>query len=237
MKILITIPAYNEEKILRQNVLAVYQWCRANLAADWRIVIANNLSSDRTGEIAEDLANELERVKAVAAEVKGKGSAIRAGWESETADIYIFMDADIATDLSALPLLINAITAGSDVAVGSRFLPQSKVRRAKWRWLFSFGYRLLVRLTLRSKISDLPCGFKAINQKVKERILPRIKNNGWFFDSELVLLAENQGFSVTAVPVIWHDPREGADASRVNPLAVSLAYWRQLRNLKKRLKK
>jgi len=236
MKILIVIPAYNEEKIIAENIGRLADYCQKNLAADWQAVIADNRSSDRTAAISRQLAAAWPQVSYIFAAERGKGAAVLAGWNSFTADIYAFMDADLATDLSALPALINGILAGHDLVIGSRFHSQSKVQRTLSRRFFSNGYRLVARWLLRSKISDLPCGFKAISPKVKAEILPLIKDRQWFFDSELVLLAERAGLKIKEIPVIWRDPREGTDVSRVRAPAVAWAYIKRLLALRKRLK-
>ena len=235
MKILIVIPAYNEEKILRENILEVFNFCRANLKIDWQIVIADNNSSDRTSLIGRGLVGQYPKVDYLLVEKQGKGAAIRAGWQNFSADIYSFMDADLATDLSALPRLIEAISQGYDLVIGSRFHPRSEIKRSLTRKIFSSGYRLILKIFLKTKIKDAPCGFKAINSKIKANILPQVENNQWFFDSELVILAERSGYKIKEIPVIWNDPRKETDKSRVSPISLSLAYFKQVLVLRKRL--
>lgn len=236
-KILIVIPAYNEEKLLLSSIVKLYGFCQQRLGSGWRIVVADNQSTDRTAAIAKSLATEYPGVDYLSVGIKGKGAAIRAGWQSATADIYCFMDADLATDLAALPDLILAIESGSDVAIGSRYLPASKVTRTLGRRFFSIGYRLALKLILGTKVHDLPCGFKAINSKIKESILPVVTNNNWFFDSELVLIAEKRGFNIAEIPVTWSEPRGAQDKSRVNLVAVARSYLSEISRLKTRLKK
>ncbi len=235
MKLVIAIPAYNEELILEKSILKLFSFCRDNLKLDWQIVIADNNSNDRTAVIAQKLAAEFPKVSYLFVSKKGKGVAIKTAWQENPADIYCFMDADLATDLSALPFLIEAIIEGSDVAIGNRFHPQSKVKRSLVRKLVSQSYRLFLKIILGLKINDVPCGFKAINSKVAKELLGQIKNKEWFFDSELVILAEKKGYKIKEIPVIWRDPREGLDKSRVKTLSLSWAYFKQVIELKRRL--
>jgi len=236
MKILIVLPAYNEELILEKSVLKLFDFCQKNLTIDWQIIIADNNSKDQTAQVAKKLAGQSEKVTYLFVSQKGKGIAIKTAWQSYSADIYCFMDADLATDLSALPKLISEIDKGSDLVVGSRFHPESKVKRSLIRKFISQGYHLVLKLILGLKINDAPCGFKAITGKVKENILALVENEEWFFDSELIVLAEHRGYKIKEIPVVWQDPREGEDKSRVKTLSLSLAYFKEVVKLKKRLK-
>lgn len=235
MKILIVIPVYNEEIILKQNVLKIFNFCKKNLKIDWQIIIADNKSTDKTSEIGKSFDQNYSQITYFYVDQKGKGAAIFAGWKNFEADVYCFMDADLATDLLALPELISGIQEGNDVVIGSRRHPQSKVERLFVRKVFSLGYRLIAKVLLGLKIMDLPCGFKAINSKIKVDILPQIKNKEWFFDSELVILAEKKRYKVKEIPVVWKDLREGGDKSKVQAISLSLAYFKQLMALRKRL--
>jgi len=143
----------------------------------------------------------------------------------------------LATDLSSFPLLISKIKKGSDLVIGSRFHHDSKVKRLFLRRFFSSGYFLMAKLLVGTKIKDLPCGFKAINAKIKENILPLVKNKKWFFDSELTILAEKSNYKIKEIPVVWQDFREGEDKTRVSPFSLSLVYIKELLSLRKRLKK
>ena len=233
MKILIVLPAYNEAKILAGNVERIVDWCRLNLEIDWQLTIADNASTDETAAIGQALAEKYSQVNYFFISQAGKGAAIVESWRRFAADIYCFMDADLATDLSALPLLIAGIGDGHDIALGNRFDKKSQVTRSMSRWFFSYGYAWAARLLLKTKIQDLPCGFKAINQKVKADILPQVINTKWFFDSELVIRAEKAGYKIAAIPVNWRDPQVSTDKSRVNPLAVAAAYLKELIKLRK----
>jgi len=239
MKLNITLPCYNEERILKSNILRVFNFLKENVASDdWQIIIANNQSTDKTGQIGEELEKKFESIKHLEIFQKGKGVAIRESWQRFPADIYIFMDTDLATDLEALPRLIRAVKEEKfNVAIGSRFHPQSKVKRKLVRKIISFSYNLLRKILIGSKITDAPCGFKAVDKKIIQNILPQVKDEQWFFDSELVILAEKGGYKIKEIPIKWEDIREKEDKSKVNTISLSLDYFKKLIKLKKRLKK
>lgn len=237
MRILIVLPAYNEQLILEKNLEKMCDFCGQNLADEWLIVVADNNSTDRTGEIARSFAQRFGQVEYLFIGQQGKGIAIKTAWQKYPADIYCFMDADLATDLEALPELIAAIKAGNDIAIGSRFHPQSKVVRSWSRILISRAYQLVLKVALHLKISDLPCGFKAINSQTRNNLLAQVQNQAWFFDSELVILGEKQGYKISEIPIFWQDFREGEDKSRVKAVSLGWEYFKQVLALKKRLKK
>ena len=235
MKVLITIPVYNEEKIIKNNLLQLISFLKENLAEhNYKIIVADNKSVDQTAEIVKELALQIGQLDYLYLDQIGKGLAIRKSWQkfSDEFEIFIFMDADLATDLKALPDLIKAIESGNDLAVGSRYLKESEVKRSFARRLFSFGYRLFLKIFLQTKIKDMPCGFKAVSQKVVKEILPKVKNNTWFFDTELLYLAEKAGYKIKEIPVKWAEPRQEKDKSKVNLAKVSWLYLKELWRLK-----
>jgi glycosyltransferase involved in cell wall biosynthesis len=237
MKIIIALPAYNEEQIIDPTVDTLVNFCRQHFSGrhQWQVVIADNYSTDQTGQRGRALARRYPEVDYLLIRQQGKGIAIKTAWQNYDADIYCFMDADLATSITALPALINGVATEADVVIGSRFHRQSHVERSLVRWVVSWGYRLILRLVLKTKVSDAPCGFKAINRAVRDAIVPVIQDQAWFFDSELVLLAEKKGFKIKAIPIAWRDPREGSDRSRVQVVSLALAYLRKVFALKKRL--
>lgn len=239
MKINIALPCYNEERILKNNVLRLFNFLKENVTSDdWQIIIADNQSTDKTGKIGKELEKKFRAIKYLEIFQKGKGVAIRESWQRFPADIYVFMDADLATDLDALPKLIQAIKDKNyNMAIGSRFHPQSNVKRKPIRKIISSGYNLLRKILIGSKITDAPCGFKAVDKKIIQNILPQIKDEQWFFDSELVILAEFQGYKIKEIPIQWEDIREKEDKSKVNTISLSIDYFKKLIKLKKRLKK
>ncbi len=235
MRILIVIPTYNEEKIIKKNLLQLFSFLRENLANNgYKIVVADNSSTDQTAERVKDLASKNNKLEYFFLDQKGKGLAIRKIWQkyAEDYEIFVFMDADLATDLKALPDLIKSIESDNDIAIGSRYLKESEVERPFCRKLFSLGYRLFLKVFLNTKIKDMPCGFKAVNQRIVREILPKIENNTWFFDTEIIYLAERAGYKIKEIPVRWIEPRQEKDKSRVNLLKVSLLYLKEVLKLK-----
>lgn len=238
--ILITLPAYNEEKIIGQNANTLKNFCNDNLNNyDWEIVIADNGSIDKTAEIAKQLEKESGgKIIYKPISAKGKGLAIRESWQSFGADIYVFMDADLSTGLSALPALIKTVEEESDVAIGSRIAKGAVAIRSLKRKIISRIFSLIVRFKFRLKINDYPCGFKAVNKKIIKEILPQIKNNAWFFDTELVIRTAKKGFKIKEIPVRWEDKDESVGReSKANLGKIIKEYLRELKTLKADLNK
>ena len=237
--VLITIPVYNEEIDIPKNIPILYDFCEKNLQNyDWKIIIGDNNSIDGTAGMAKKLENESNgKIIYKFIPQKGKGLAIRESWKSFDADFYIFMDADLATDLSALLVLIKELENGNDLVIGSRFLKNSSVKRSFIRKITSKVFSILTRLVFGLTIKDYPCGFKGANKYVINNILPQVKNNAFFFDTELVIRSAMGGMKVKEIPVIWKDRDKTASKSRVDISKVTKEYLRELSKLKKDLKK
>jgi glycosyltransferase involved in cell wall biosynthesis len=234
--IVITLPAHNEDKILRSSVSTIVAFCDKNLLDfDWRVVISDNGSTDSTPEVGQDLQRLYDRVFYSRIEQKGKGWGIRAGWQTIDCDFYCFMDADLATDLQALPVAIQELNKGNDLVVGSRFLPQSQVHRTLVRWTFSYLYKLASFVLVQCPVNDLPCGFKIIHKRAWGDIEKSIYATDWFFDSELVIIAHRRGFKIKELPIKWNDIREKNDKSKVKVLSLGWRYLVSLLALRKRL--
>ncbi len=238
MKILITLPSHNEEKTITESVSRLVDFCRWNFPQDSvKIVIADNGSNLEAEGLGRELAERFKEVDWFGLAEPGKGAAVRAAWEKYQADCYIFLDADLAMGLEILPELVKEISQGADLAIGSRFQKQSIVERSFGRKIISQGYRFLVKFLLGLKTNDLSCGCKAVNQKVKTELLSKIADNSWFFDSELVILAEKSGFSVVEKPLNWSDRKNQSRKSRVNVFKVGWEYFKKILEIRKRLKK
>lgn len=203
----VAIPVYNEERELERNVLRLRQFLLENTHYDWRIVVADNASQDRTLAIAQDLAaRHPGQVGYVHLDQKGRGRALRKAWSESDADIVSYMDVDLSTDLSAFVPLIDSLTSGEyDVAIGSRLKAGSQVERGLKREVISRIYNLMIKLMFWNRFSDAQCGFKAVTRRAVRDIVPLIKDQAWFFDSELLLLAERMGYKIFEVPVNWRD--------------------------------
>jgi glycosyltransferase involved in cell wall biosynthesis len=203
----VVIPVYNEENDLAPSVAKLRQFLLENAPYDWRIVVADNASTDRTLDIARELTERYPgEVGYVYLDQKGRGRALRRAWTESDADIVSYMDVDLSTDLGAFPALIDSlIDSEYDVAIGSRLKKGAQVERGLKREFISRTYNLIIKLMFRNEFSDAQCGFKAVTSHVVRDVVPLIKDQAWFFDSELLLLAERMGYKVFEVPVKWTD--------------------------------
>ena len=204
----VVLPCLNEEKNLAGAVVALSEFLSAQMDAyDWFITIADNGSTDASPTIGRQLAAENGRVRYLRLDQRGKGWALKRAWTESDADVAAFMDVDLSTDLRALPALVSAIADGGyDMAVGSRLKPgaQALGRSFHRKWI-SRGYNLMVRGMFFSRFADQQCGFKAVSRRVVRDVLPLVRNPGWFFDSELLILCEKSGYSICELPVRWVD--------------------------------
>jgi putative flippase GtrA len=202
----IVVPVYNEEATLEASVTRLHRYLSTTFPFRWRITIVDNASTDGTWFCATRLARDLASVRAQHLDEKGRGRALRAAWTSSNASVLAYMDVDLSTDLAALlPLVAPLVSGHSDLAIGSRLTPDSSVARFPKRELFSRSYNLLLRATFATRIRDAQCGFKAVRAEVAHKLLPQVRDDGWFFDTELLLLAERNGLRIHQVPVDWVD--------------------------------
>lgn len=236
-KLCIVLPVYNEELILEKNTNILCDFLRRNIKDKCEILIIDNGSLDNTAKIAKRLSRKYSKeIKYLCIRKKGRGRALKVAWSNTQADIFGYMDIDLATNLEALPNLINSIKEGHDIAIGSRLLKNSQVKRSLLRTTTSRAYNLFLRKYLGVKFKDAQCGFKAVNQKVVKEILPKVKDNSWFFDTEMLTLAEKEGYKIKEIPVEWVEKRVSNRKSKVNLILVSLDYLKSVSNLKRRLK-
>src|SRR6266508_177866 len=216
----VVVPVYNEERDLDPRVRKLHDYLSGSFPFDFRITIADNASTDATWPLAQRLAGELDHVRAVHLDAKGRGRALRAVWSDSPAAVLAYMDVDLSTGLEALlPLVAPLISGHSDLAIGTRLSRGSRVVRGPRRELISRGYNLLLRGTLAARFSDAQCGFKAIRKDVANRLLPLVQDTGWFFDTELLVLAQRAGLRIQEVPVDWVDDPD----SRVDVVATAVA--------------
>jgi putative flippase GtrA len=216
----IVVPVKDEETDLAPSIRRLHAYLSRGFPFSWQITIADNGSSDGTWDIALGLTAELSRVHAVRLEQPGRGRALRSIWSQSSCDVLAYMDVDLSTDLNALlPLVAPLLSGHSDVAIGSRLARGSRVVRGPRREVISRCYNLLLQATLGAKFSDAQCGFKAIRRDKARQLLPLTEDGGWFFDTELLVLAERAGLRIHEVPVDWTDDPD----SRVNIRATALA--------------
>ncbi|HQF87870.1 MAG TPA: glycosyltransferase [Acidobacteriota bacterium] len=234
-RVLITLPCHNEAEILEANVTTLREFCETRLEGyDWRLLIADNASTDATGTIGRELAERLVGVDYVRVAEKGRGRALRQCWTEHESDIYAYMDADLATELRHLPELLGAVRDGADAAIGSRLIPGARVTdRSLSREVSSRGYNLCLWLFFRAPFRDAQCGFKAVSRSVRDRFLPLTRDSHWFFDSELLLLAGRGGRRVREIPVCWRDDQ--VRDSKVRLIRDIVYFVRRILDLRRRL--
>jgi glycosyltransferase involved in cell wall biosynthesis/putative flippase GtrA len=202
----LVVPVRDEERSLEPNIRRLIEYLRSSFPFRTRVTIADNNSTDSTLEIASKLEVEFEEVRVVHVSLPGRGLALHTIWSQSDADILAYMDVDLSTDLNALLPLVAPIFSGhSDVAIGNRLAHGSRVIRGAKREIISRGYNLLLRATLGTGFSDAQCGFKAICRQQAQHLLPLVQDTSWFFDTELLVLAERAGLRIYEVPVDWID--------------------------------
>jgi glycosyltransferase involved in cell wall biosynthesis len=221
MTVDLVIPAYNEEATLATSIDALCAFLGARgLRSAVSVVIAENGSTDRTPEVAREAAVRHENVRVLRFATAGRGNALRKTWLDSGADVVGYMDADLATDLAALPELLAAFARGSDIAVGSRLRPGASVRRGLRREALSRAYNLLVRALLRTDLTDTQCGCKFLRRAIVADVLRDVQNDNWFFDTEFLVRAARAGYRISEVPVSWSETPGRRSTVRVIPTAI-----------------
>lgn len=212
----VVVPVYNEQRSLPDSIRRLHDFLTDELPFSWRITIADNASTDQTPRLARALARDLDGVRVLTLAEKGRGRALRAAWTQSDAAVRCYMDVDLSTDLRALlPLVAPLVSGHSDLAIGTRLARGSRVVRGPKRELISRTYNRLLHLSLAARFSDAQCGFKAIRADAAERLLPQVADQAWFFDTELLVLAQREGLRIHEVPVDWtDDPDSTVDIAR-----------------------
>ena len=223
----VVIPVLNEERALADSVNALAAFLSNNLNDyEWAVVVADNGSTDATPSICQSLSEQDSRVRHVRLEQKGRGRALKRAWAESDADIVAYMDVDLSTDLSALPQTIAAVDhEGYDIAIGSRLTRGARViGRSFKRELISRSYSLIFRAMFLAGFQDAQCGFKAVSRRAADDVAPLVVDNGWFFDTEMLLIAETNGYRIKEIPVKWTDDPD----SRVKIISTA---WEDIKGL------
>jgi putative flippase GtrA len=224
----VVVPVHNEQHALEASVRRLHAHLTASLPYSFRITVADNASTDDTLDVAYFLADQLPGIEVVHLPLKGRGRALAQVWGTSDADVLAYMDVDLSTDLAALlPLVAPLVSGHSDLAIGTRLARSARVVRGPRRELISRCYNLVLRGTLAARFSDAQCGFKAVRRDVARRLLPLVEDTGWFFDTELLVLAERAGLRIHEVPVDWVDDPD----SRVDVVQTALADLRGVARL------
>ncbi len=203
----IVIPVYNEERELASSVHTLESYLREHMTDfAWHITIADNASTDTTLAIAKKLSGESPKVSSVHLPQKGRGRAVKKVWEKDASDIQAYMDVDLSTDLKHFPPLIRSLLSGFDLAIGTRNSSRSRVSgRSFLRTITSKTYILLIKLFFWVHFTDAQCGFKAVTRRVVDEVIPKVRDNEWFFDTELLIFSEKMGYRIYEEPVTWID--------------------------------
>ena len=228
----VVVPVYNEQASLERSLRTLHEYLSAEFDIPWRITIADNASTDATLQVATLLTYDLDRVGVLHLDEKGRGRALKRAWLESSAKVVAYVDVDLSTDLRGLPPLIAPLLSGhSDIAIGTRLAPSSRVTRGDKREFISRSYNFLLRRAMGARFSDAQCGFKAMRGDIARKLLPLVEDTGWFFDTELLILAERSGMRIHEVPVDWVDDPD----SRVNVVATARedlrGMWRVTRGL------
>jgi len=209
-KVLLMIPAYNEEDILEKNIIKLHNFFKKNIKNyKWEILISDNNSKDKTLKTAKKLSKKYKEIDFVHLEENPKSNSIKKAWLSKDADIYMYMDADLSTDIKHIPQLIENIEKGYDIVTGSRVSKESEASRSFLRKIISKTLKLIIKIFFSINLQDFQCGFKAINRKVRDNIISKMKalNHG-FMDTEMIVVANNKGYKIKEFPVKWEDTRK-----------------------------
>jgi glycosyltransferase involved in cell wall biosynthesis len=229
----IAVPVHNEERDLEPHVRRLLDHLATSFRFPFCVTIVDNGSSDGTWRIANRLGEEFPKVRSIHIEQKGRGRALQAAWSGSDATVLAYMDVDLSTDLAAFVPLVAPLLAGeADLAIGNRLSPQSRVVRGAKREFISRWYNRVLRATLRTGFSDAQCGFKAIRADRARVLLPLVRDTGWFFDTELLVLAERSGLRIHEVPVDWIDDPD----SRVALVPTAIADLRGIARLARGLR-
>ncbi len=197
------IPVYNDRPSLELALQASLETL-SGITREFEIIIAEDGSTDGSTEYVRQYEGKDTRVRLLHKdERQGRGRALNHAIHESRGTIVCYYDVDLATDMSHLPSLISTIRNGSDISTGSRLLPSSDIVRTGGREIASRGYNFLVRIFLSSRISDHQCGFKAFRRDRILPLLPTIRSNHWFWDTEILVRAQRAGYRVTELPVRW----------------------------------
>lgn len=237
MRIEFCLPVKNEESILKANTQRLASFVDCLGFEDWRVVVIVNGSNDSSDSIANSLVSgDQQRFGSVNYKKGGKGYALREYFKASQADILVFMDIDLAVDLAGLSQLVQPIlTNNADLVIGSRLLPESRTSRSAWRSLTSQIYNYLSRVILDHKFSDLQCGFKAMRRSAYGLVEPSLRDEKWFFDTELVVISKKLDLRIFEIPVAWQENRYDERKSKVRVVRDVWSFIRNLAELRLRI--
>jgi glycosyltransferase involved in cell wall biosynthesis len=222
--IIVSVPAYNESKNIRKCVELLLQET-SQLEEDFRIIIAEDGSTDGTDIIAEELATHPKVMHFHFPQKLGRGLALKRAWNQVDGDIYAFVDCDLATDMKYFPQLINSIRAGNDLATGSRYIKGAKVDRPFLRQVTSKSYNLFIRMMYKDKVFDHQIGFKAFSKRLIKDELNKCKSDSWFWDTEIIVRSIHDGYSYVEFPVEWKEKKRSHTSLKRLVMDIMIHGW------------
>jgi glycosyltransferase involved in cell wall biosynthesis len=227
----VVVPTHNEATGLEASIRRLHDYLVERFPFSWRITIADNGSHDGTPKIARRLARQLPCVRTEVRTEPGRGGALRSAWSHSDAEVVAYMDVDLSTDLDALlPLVAPLLSGHSDVAIGSRLARGARTERGAKREVISRCYNALLHVALHTSFRDAQCGFKAMRADTARVLLPCVLDDGWFFDTELLVVAQRSGLRIVELPVDWTDDPDSRVAIVPTALADLRGVWRLLRH-------
>jgi len=221
----LVLPVFNEAHVLERSVSRLRQAVADRREFAWRIVVVDNGSTDKTATVARRLAEQSKWLSFLHLDAKGRGGALRTAWQQTDAEFSIYMDVDLSTDLAAVKQTVALLREGADLVTGSRLHDDSEIIRCFKRDFLSRGYNRLIRWIFHTRsFDDAQCGFKGVRIESVRRVLPLVVDQEWFFDTELLVLAEYAGLSVRVLPIKWVEDFD----SRVN---IPRTIWQDLKGM------
>jgi glycosyltransferase AglD len=206
-EISVIIPVFNDRISLEKAVPKSLE-ILSRVTSEFELIVAEDGSSDGSGDFVKWYEGRDPRIHLLHSDERlGRGKALNRAIRESKGKIVCYYDVDLATDMQHLPELIDAIRNGADISTGSRLLPGSDIVRTEGREIASRSYNFLVRIILGSRLFDHQCGFKAFNKDRILQVIPRIQSNHWFWDTELLVRAQRQGYIVREFPVRWRAGR------------------------------
>lgn len=197
------IPVFNDRRSLETAIPRSVETL-SRITEQFELIVAEDGSTDGSAGLVKEYEQKDPRIRLLHSDERlGRGKALNRAISESRGTIVCYYDVDLATDIRHLPELILTIREGADIATGSRLIPGSDIVRSGGREIASRSYNFLVRLFLGSRIYDHQCGFKAFNKEKVVRILPAVRSNHWFWDTELLVRAQRNGLIVREFPVRW----------------------------------
>ncbi len=214
----IVVPAYNEEARLSGSLRAIAEYV-AQQIFPVEVVIVDNNSTDRTGEISQEFAEELPYIRVIFEKRQGKGAAVRTGMLAAQGTYRFICDADLSMPISDISKFLPPQLDGYDIAIASREAPGAVRYNEPWyRHLMGRVFNTIVRLLAVHGFQDTQCGFKMFSEAAAEDLFPLQTLDGWSFDVEVLYAAQKRGYQIVEVPIHWYYKAN----TRIHPISDSI---------------